>query len=189
MIKKLAKSIREYKLPSIITLILMVGEAAIECFIPSITANLINNISDGVPVSEIAKTGVLLVGLAVISLCCGGTAGLTCAKASAGFAKNLRQDLFTAVQSFSFENIDKFSSSSLVLLFCRAPPDMRNQRFRAVGGIVPHTAQKCKHFQFPFSFPLFLPVSGLPPAQGPFPARLRRASASASAPGLRRLPA
>ena len=114
MIKKLAKSIREYKLPSIITLILMVGEAAIECFIPSITANLINNISDGVPVSEIAKTGVLLVGLAVISLCCGGTAGLTCAKASAGFAKNLRQDLFTAVQSFSFENIDKFSSSSLV---------------------------------------------------------------------------
>ncbi len=114
MIKKLAGSIREYKWPSIITLFLMVGEAAIECFIPFITANLINNISAGAPVSEIAKTGALLVGMALISLACGGTAGLTCAKASAGFAKNLRQDLFSAVQSFAFENIDKFSSSSLV---------------------------------------------------------------------------
>ena len=114
MIKRLAKSIREYKTPSIITLILMVGEAGIECLIPFITANLINSISDGATVAEIAKVGALLVLMAVISLACGGTAGFTCAKASAGFAKNLRQDLFSAVQSFSFENIDKFSSSSLV---------------------------------------------------------------------------
>ncbi len=114
MIKKLAKSIREYKAPSIITLFLMVGEAGIECLIPFITANLINNISAGSPVSEIAKTGLFLVGMAIVSLTCGGVAGLTCAKASAGFAKNLRNDLFSAVQSFAFENIDKFSSSSLV---------------------------------------------------------------------------
>ncbi|MBQ2746473.1 MAG: ABC transporter ATP-binding protein [Clostridia bacterium] len=114
MIKKLAKSIREYKAPSIITLLLMVGEAGIECLIPFITANLINNISAGAPVSEIAKTGAMLVGMALVSLACGGTAGFTCAKASSGFAKNLRHDLFSAVQSFAFENIDKFSSSSLV---------------------------------------------------------------------------
>ena len=114
MIRKLAKSIREYKAPSIITLLLMVGEAGIECLIPFITANLINNISAGAPVSEIAKTGAMLVGMALVSLACGGTAGFTCAKASSGFAKNLRHDLFSAVQSFAFENIDKFSSSSLV---------------------------------------------------------------------------
>ena len=114
MIKKLAKSIREYKWPSIITLILMVGEAGIECFIPFVTANLINNISGGASVSEIAKTGAILVCMALVSLACGGIAGFTCAKASSGFAKNLRQDLFSAVQSFAFENIDKFSSSSLV---------------------------------------------------------------------------
>ncbi|MBE6805185.1 MAG: ABC transporter ATP-binding protein [Ruminococcaceae bacterium] len=114
MIRKLAKSIREYKVPSIITLLLMVGEAGIECLIPFITANLINNISAGAPVSEIAKTGAMLVGMALVSLACGGTAGFTCAKASSGFAKNLRHDLFSAVQSFAFENIDKFSSSSLV---------------------------------------------------------------------------
>jgi len=114
MIRKLAKSIREYKVPSIMTLLLMVGEAGIECLIPFITANLINNISAGAPVSEIAKTGAMLVGMALVSLACGGTAGFTCAKASSGFAKNLRHDLFSAVQSFAFENIDKFSSSSLV---------------------------------------------------------------------------
>ena len=114
MIKKLAKSVREYKAPSIITLFLMVGEAGIECLIPFITANLINGISAGAPVSEIAKTGAILVCMALVSLSCGGVAGLTGAKASSGFAKNLRGDLFRSVQSFAFENIDKFSSSSLV---------------------------------------------------------------------------
>ena len=114
MIKKLAKSVREYKLPSIITVLLMVGEVAIECLIPFITANLINNISRGAPISEIAKTGAILVVMAICSLCCGGIAGLTCAKASSGFAKNLRHDIFKKVQTFSFENIDNFSSSSLV---------------------------------------------------------------------------
>ena len=114
MIRKLAKSVREYKLPSIITVLLMVGEVAIECCIPFITANLINNISRGAPIAEIAKTGAILVGMAIISLCCGGIAGFTCAKASSGFAKNLRHDVFSKVQTFAFENIDKFSSSSLV---------------------------------------------------------------------------
>ncbi len=114
MIRKLAKSIREYKTPSIITMLLMVGEVVIECLIPFITANLVNQIKAGVEMSVLIKTGLILVGLAVISLCCGGVAAFTCSKASAGFAKNLRHDVFTRIQSFSFHNIDKFSTSSLV---------------------------------------------------------------------------
>lgn len=114
MIKKLAKSIREYKTPSIITMLLMVGEVVIECLIPFITARLVNDIKAGVELSVLLKTGLMLAGLAVISLCCGGVAAFTCAKASAGFAKNLRHDVFSRIQGFSFYNIDKFSTSSLV---------------------------------------------------------------------------
>ncbi len=114
MIRKLAKSIREYKTPSIITMLLMVGEVVIECLIPFITADLVNDIKAGVELSELIKTGLILVGLAIISLSCGGIAAYTCSKASAGFAKNLRHDVFTRIQKFSFHNIDKFSTSSLV---------------------------------------------------------------------------
>ena len=114
MIRKLAKSIREYKTPSIITMLLMVGEVVIECLIPFITADLVNDIKAGVELSELLKTGLILVALAVVSLSCGGIAAYTCSKASAGFAKNLRYDVFTRIQKFSFHNIDKFSTSSLV---------------------------------------------------------------------------
>ena len=114
MIRKLAKSIREYKTPSILTMLLMVGEVVIECLIPFITARLVNQINAGVELTFLLKTGLLLVLFAMISLCCGGVAAYTCAKASAGFAKNLRHDVFTRIQKFSFHNIDKFSTSSLV---------------------------------------------------------------------------
>lgn len=114
MIKKLAKSIREYKLPTILTLIFIIGETVIETRIPFITANLVNNIKTGAEMSYILETGGVLALMACASLCCGGIAGFTCAKASAGFAKNLRGDIFRKVQTYNFENIDKFSSSSLV---------------------------------------------------------------------------
>ena len=114
MIKKLAKCVREYKASSILTLIFIVGEALIETLIPFITAQLINHINDGADITEILKTGLILVGMAVASLTCGGIAGFTCAKASAGFAKNLRSDIFSKIQSFTFKNIDKFSTASLV---------------------------------------------------------------------------
>ena len=114
MLKRLLKCVREYKLPTIITLIFIVGEVVIEVFIPFITANLVNEIKAGADVGEIVKTGGLLAALAVLSLSCGGIAGYTCAKASAGFAKNLRHDIFYKIQTYSFENIDKFSSASLV---------------------------------------------------------------------------
>ena len=114
MIKTLAKSIREFKLPSILTLIFIMGEVLIEVAIPFITADLVNGIKAGEPIEEVVKTGVTLIFMALISLCCGGIAAATCAKASAGFARNLRHDMFAKIQSFSFSNIDKFSSTSLV---------------------------------------------------------------------------
>lgn len=114
MIKTLAKSIRENKLPSILTLIFIMGEVLIEAFIPRITAGLVNNIETGADMSEVLKSGLLLIALALVSLGCGSIAALTCAKASAGFARNLRHDMFERIQRFSFSNIDKFSSTSLV---------------------------------------------------------------------------
>ena len=117
IMKRLSRCVREYKRPSILTLLFMVGEAAIECVIPFITGEkLINAIqrSEGVDMPYIVRIGLILFLMSLISLACGGIAGLTCAKAAGGFAKNLRHDLFEKVQSFSFCNIDKFSSSSLV---------------------------------------------------------------------------
>ncbi len=117
-IKRLGRCVREYKGLSILTLLFMVGEAVIECFIPFITGvyliNKIQHSGGNLDIGYIVKIGVLLAGMAICSLLCGGLAGLTCAKASAGFAKNLRHDLFCKVQGFTFRNIDKFSSASLV---------------------------------------------------------------------------
>ena len=118
MLKTLAGCIREYKRPAILTLLLMVGEALIETLIPFITAEyLINRIqTDGenLDMMHIVKVGILLIVMAFCSLLCGGLGGFTCSRAAAGFAKNLRHDIFDRVQSFSFENIDRFSTSSLV---------------------------------------------------------------------------
>ncbi|MBR7133068.1 MAG: ABC transporter ATP-binding protein [Clostridia bacterium] len=114
MIKTLVKSIREYKLPSILTLIFIAGEVVIEVLIPFITADLVNNIKAGAPIEAVVKTGLILILMAVLSLSCGGIAGVTCANASTGFAKNLRHDMFKKIQGYSFGNIDKFSSTSLV---------------------------------------------------------------------------
>ena len=114
MIKRLLGCVREYKLPSILTLIFIIGEVIIEVLIPFITADLVNSIKAGAEMSELLKTGLLLALMAVVSLTCGGVAAFTCAKASAGFAKNLRGDLFRKIQTYSFENIDKFSTASLV---------------------------------------------------------------------------
>ena len=114
MLKTLAKSIREFKLPSILTFILIVGEVIIECIIPFVTADLVNKIKNGVDIKTIVYTGIILAVMAIVSLCCGALAGVTSAKASAGFARNLRKDIFGRIQTYSFENIDRFSSSSLV---------------------------------------------------------------------------
>ena len=114
MLRRLSACIREYKKPTIITLALIVFEVIIECYIPFITADLVNRIKAGTAMADILKTGGLLIVMALLSLCCGGIAAFTCSKAAAGFAKNLRHDVFKKIQGYSFENIDKFSSSSLV---------------------------------------------------------------------------
>ncbi|MBE7016061.1 MAG: ABC transporter ATP-binding protein [Ruminococcaceae bacterium] len=114
MLKRLSKSIREYKLSAILTLIFILGEAVIETMLPFVTADLVNKVKDSADIGTILKIGVIMVILAVISLMFGGFAGITCSKASTGFAKNLRRDMMEKIQDYSFENIDKFSTSSLV---------------------------------------------------------------------------
>lgn len=114
MIKTIMKSVREYKAPAIWTPVLIIGEVAMECMLPFVIAKLINKIQAGCEFEVIVKYGVVLAVMAVISLIFGVGAGKTCAVASCGFAKNLRKDMFYKVQSFSFENIDRFSTSSLV---------------------------------------------------------------------------
>ena len=114
MIPKLLKSLRQYKKDTIFALVFIVGEVILEVLIPAITAPMVNNIKAGAQMSEVLKSGGLIAIAAIVSLACGALAGMFSARASAGFAGNLRADIFSKVQKFSFGNIDKFSTSSLV---------------------------------------------------------------------------
>lgn len=114
MIKKLAKSIREYKRESILTPIFVSLEVVMEVIIPLLMANLIDKGMDACDMNEVLKIGLELVGAAMLSLIFGVLSGSVAAKASAGFAKNLRKDLYYKVQDFSFSNIDKFSTASII---------------------------------------------------------------------------
>ncbi|MBQ9331734.1 MAG: ABC transporter ATP-binding protein, partial [Oscillospiraceae bacterium] len=114
MIKTMLKSLREFKKPAFLTLALMVVEVLIDVLIPFYTADLVNRVKAGVPMNEVLVPGLILVLMALLSLVCGGAAGVTGSRASAGFARNLRADLFSRIQTFSFENIDRFSAPSLV---------------------------------------------------------------------------
>ena len=114
MIKTFLKCVREYKAPAIITLLFMVGEVLIEVLIPFYTADLVNDIKASAPMSHVVRVGLILVVMALISLCCGAGGGYFGSKASTGFARNVRRDVFERIQRFSFENIDKFSTASLV---------------------------------------------------------------------------
>ncbi len=114
MIRKLAGSVRQYKKDTILTPIFMLGEVLMEVAIPTLMAYLIDLGIEAGDMAYIWKIGLLLVAAAIVSLCFGALSGRSAARASAGFAKNLRQDMFYNVQQFSFSNIDKFSSSSIV---------------------------------------------------------------------------
>lgn len=133
MIRKLAQSLREYKKPTILTLIFITGEVFFEVLIPFFTADLVNMIKacaasgqEATGLHDVVTQGLILVAMAIASLCCGGIAAVTCSRASAGYAKNLRYDMFSRIQSFSFENIDKFSTASLVT---RMTTDINNVQF------------------------------------------------------------
>ena len=114
MIRLLAKSIREYKRDALLTPLFVTLEVIIECIIPFLTANLVLEIQKGCELSTIVRYGVILMVLAGFSLFFGRIAGTTAASASAGYARNLRRDMFYNIQNFSFANIDRFSTSSLV---------------------------------------------------------------------------
>ena len=114
MIKKLLRCIREYKRDSILTPILVTLEVVMEVIIPLLMANLIDYGITAGNMSYILKMGTVLAIFAMLSLFFGAMAGSTAAKASAGFAKNLRHDMYYNVQNFSFSNIDKFSTASIV---------------------------------------------------------------------------
>ena len=114
MLKPLLRCAKEYKLQTIVTPILVFFEVILECLIPMVIAELVNSYESDRDITKLLMYGGVVVVLALLSLAFGSIAGVTCATASAGFAKNLRHDMFYSVQGFSFENIDRFSSSSLV---------------------------------------------------------------------------
>ena len=138
MIKTLAKSIREYKKPSILAPVFVSGEVVLECIIPFITANLVNEIKNGCSIEVLLRYGAILVVMAGLSLAFGALAGSACATASCGFARNLRKDMFYKIQGYSFENIDKFSVSSLVT---RLTTDITNVQMAYM--MIVRTAIRC----------------------------------------------
>ena len=113
-IKVLKKSIRDYKLPSILTPIFIIGEVVLETLIPTVMAVLIDEISKSISMDPIIKYALILLAMALASLLCGFIAGKFAATASCGYAKNLRHDMYYKIQDFSFAEIDRFSTSSLV---------------------------------------------------------------------------
>ncbi|MBD5115686.1 MAG: ABC transporter ATP-binding protein [Ruminococcaceae bacterium] len=154
MIKTLLKSVREYKSTSILTPIFVSIEVIMECLIPFVIAELINEIQAGCEFKVIAGYGGVLVVMAIVSLTFGALAGRTCATASCGFAKNLRKDIFYKVQGFSFENIDRFSTSSLVT---RLTTDVTNVQMAFMMMI--RMAVRCP-FMLIFSFTMAFVMGG-----------------------------
>lgn len=114
MVKKLAHSIREYKKASILTPVFVVFEVLLEIVIPMIMAVMIDKGISQQNSTLLAQWGFILIVCVVLGMICGVLSGGLCAKASAGFAQNLRQDMYYKIQGYSFANIDKFSTSSIV---------------------------------------------------------------------------
>ncbi|MBP1564246.1 MAG: ABC transporter ATP-binding protein [Oscillospiraceae bacterium] len=154
MVKKLAQRIREYKVPSILAPLLIALEVVMECIIPMLTAELVNQIQAGCGMKTIMKYGVILIIMALISLAMGVSSGHFCAIASCGFAKNLRRDMFHKVQEYSFSNIDKFSTSSLVT---RMTTDVNNVQMAFM--MIIRIAVRCP-FMLIFAFIMSIKLGG-----------------------------
>ena len=138
MIRTLAKSIREYKGAAIATPLLVGGEVLFEVMIPFGTASLIDQVKAGAPLATLLAYGGVLAAMALISLAFGAAAGVTCAKASVGLSRNLRRDMFHAIQGFDFATIDRFSNSSLVT---RLTTDVQNVQMAYM--MIIRTAIRC----------------------------------------------
>jgi len=154
LIKELSKCIREYKKPSILSPVFVSFEVIMECIIPFIIAQLVNQIKAGCEFSVIAKYGLVLVLMAALSLTFGALAGSYCATGACGFAKNIRKDLFYKIQTYSFTNIDKFSTSSLVT---RLTTDVTNVQMAYM--MIIRTAVRCP-FMLVFSFAMAFIMGG-----------------------------
>ena len=126
MLKTLMKSIGEHRKATILTPVLVIGEVIVECLIPFVISRLVDEIQAGCELSVIMRYGGLLIVMAGVALLLGWAAGTTCAAASTGFSRNLRRNMFYAIQDYSFANIDKFSTSSLVT---RLTTDVTNVQF------------------------------------------------------------
>ena len=105
-IKLILKSVRQYKKYALITPLFMIGEAAVECALPFVMSKLVNSIEKASSINAITPYIIAVIIMAVVSIFCGIMGGYFASKASAGFAKNLRHDMYEKVQSFSFNNID-----------------------------------------------------------------------------------
>ena len=115
MIKTLLGSVRQYKKPTLLSPLFITLEVVLECIIPLVMAAMIDHMA-GETLTPIFKNGAILIVLAMASLYCGRRAAIEAATASAGFSKNLRQDMYFNIQDFSFSDVDRFSTSSLVSL-------------------------------------------------------------------------
>ncbi len=154
MLKVLAKSIREFKKYSIKAPVFVSFEVMMECTIPFIIAKLVNQIKAGCEFSVIARYGLILVIMAGLSLTFGTIAGTACATASSGFARNLRKDIFYRIQTYSFENIDRFSTSSLVTRLTTDVSNVQNAYMMII-----RTAIRCP-LMLVFSFTMAFVMGG-----------------------------
>ena len=154
MIKELSKSIREYKKPSILSPVFVSLEVVMECIIPFVIARLVNEIKAGCGLKTIAVYGGILILMEGLALFTGAVAGSVAATGSCGFAKNLRKDMFYRIQTYSFTNIDKFSTSSLVT---RLTTDVTNVQMAYM--MIIRVAIRCP-FMLIFSFAMAFIMGG-----------------------------
>lgn len=154
MVKELSKSIREYKKPSILSPVFVSLEVVMECIIPFVIARLVNEIKAGCGLKTIAVYGGILILMAGLALFTGAVAGSVAATGSCGFAKNLRKDMFYRIQTYSFTNIDKFSTSSLVT---RLTTDVTNVQMAYM--MIIRVAIRCP-FMLIFSFAMAFIMGG-----------------------------
>ncbi|MBQ8351269.1 MAG: ABC transporter ATP-binding protein [Clostridia bacterium] len=154
MLKKLMGAVREYKRPSILAPIIVSLEVVAECLIPFFTADLIKAIEDNLGIPTVLKYGLILLGMALLSLTFGILAGYFCSVAACGFAKNLRHDLFARIGTYSFANIDRFSTSSLVTRLTTDVANVQNAYMMII-----RTAIRCP-FMLIFSFVMSIRLGG-----------------------------
>ena len=154
MLKKFTGAIREYRKPSLLAPVMVSLEVVAECFIPFITSQLINAIEGGNELTVILQYGVGLLLMALLSLGFGILAGYYCSVASCGFAKNLRHDLFYKINEFSFTNIDRFSTSSLVTRLTTDVTNVQNAYMMII-----RTAIRCP-FMLIFAFVMSIQLGG-----------------------------